>query len=256
MKKSLSIFALLILFSIAFVTAQSGGPVEGFGKLLGGAGDIIVTAIQTITDLIFNLNQIDEFLFAKIIILIITFIVTYSVLRKSEMLGDHKGMQRLIAAAVSILAVRFIPDNEFMVGILLPYGTLGAALTIFLPFFVYFFFVYNSITGSMFRKVAWFIFGSVFVGLWWMRSDEISSIVGTMYGIVIVLVLLAVLFDKQFKSWWGLREVNRFLTGVGNVRTVQLQKEYIEIANVNTPNAARRRRQIENELRRHGVGLP
>jgi len=212
--------------------------------------------IQFASDLIFNIDNFNEFLIARIFLLILIAIIVYLVLQKNEILSKRAGINKLIAVLIAILAIRFLPDNEFINGILLPYGVLGAALTTMLPFAIYFLFVFQSLSGSLLRRSAWILYLAFFLGLWWMRYDEISEIITYIYGLTFLLILISIVFDKQIRKIWGMKEINRFLTGA-NERTINsLQARYLNILNVNTTTAQNERDRIEQRLKDLGAGIP
>jgi hypothetical protein len=53
--------------------------------------------------------------------------------------------------------------SDMINAILLPYGAMGGAIAIFLPFLIFFFFVHTSVPGSFGRRAAWFAYGAVFL---------------------------------------------------------------------------------------------
>ena len=249
------LFIVLILFSITFVSA---GPVEGLRILLEGARDMIILFGEFIRDVILDLEHFDEFFVAKFIYALIIFIVTYSVLVKQELISEKRGTNRLIAILIAILAIRFTPDNDFVNSMLLPYGVFGAAVTTFLPFAVFYYFVHERIRGSIIRRSAWIFFGTFFVGMWWMRSNSggLSEAVGYIYLIAFGLILLFIILDKPLHKVWGLRDINRFLTGAGQKSIVKLQAEYLRIIDVDTRHAENRRKFIKKKLRELGGEMP
>ena len=248
---------ILFLSSIFSLSLVSAGPVEGFQTLLDGTLDflrVFLDFLSRFSDIVFNANQ-GDFLFTKILVMLIVFIVCFVALRRNDFFGDKK-IAFIISACISILAVRFIPDNDFFNGLLLPYGALGVAITTFLPFLVYFLFVNQASLGPFGRRAAWIFFGVFFVGLWWTRSSEISEQLSWMYFIVIGLIILSIIFDRQIRRIWGLRDIHRFMTGAHNRSIAALQEEYLRILPVNTPAAEARRRDIENRLRTLGGDIP
>lgn len=251
MKKSIPAFLTIFLSSLV-----SAGPVEGVEQLLRGFGEIIMLIIRFLSDLIFDLESFDEFFIAKFILFIIIFIVTYTVLKKSSMFGDGrsaKNVNMIISISISILAVRFMPDSEFVNGILLPYGAFGAAITTFLPLMIYGLFVTQNVAGSIYRRSAWMLYGAFFVGLWWMRRNEISESIMWIYLIALAFILISVIFDKQIQKMRGLREINRFLTGANSRRIVTLQSRYLVIENNNSVQAIAEKKRIEKELNNLGA---
>ena len=96
-----------------------------------------------------------------------------------------------------------------MNAILLPYGALGVALTVFLPFLLYFFFVHQSNIGPFGRRVAWILFGIIFLAIWGMRRGDISEIGTYIYLGGILFVLASLIFDKSIHRYFGLSDFRK-----------------------------------------------
>jgi hypothetical protein len=154
-----------------------------------------------------------EFFFAKCLLLILLFIVIYFILEKSDILGDKKGVIFIIALAVSILGMRYLPESDFIKFILLPYGTLGVALLTFIPFMIYFFFVYQSLPSHGSRLLAWIVYAVVFAALTLFRVWEAeTTIIEGIYIAGLVLVILCMLFDNTLKTWLDHRALFRAIS--------------------------------------------
>jgi len=205
---------------------------------------------------LFGQYSTEEFLFAKILVFLLLIILIYFILQKSKIFGEKKGLAFLVSLIVSILALRFLPDNELINGILLPYGVLGVALTTFLPFLIYFFFVHQSVPGGFMRRGAWALYALVFVVLLGFRWNDISPASEWLYISGIILVILALIFDKTIHGYFYIYKQGKFI-GAAHERTIALlQSEYLNIVNVNTPEAENRRRSIQQQLRNLGANLP
>jgi len=155
-------------------------------------------------------SQFDDFFFAKVLLLILLFIVISAVVKKMPLFERNKFASTIVSVVVSILSVRYIPQNEFFEGILLPYSTLGVSIIVFLPFVIYFFFVHKSDFGYFGRRAAWAIYGIVFLTLWWTRKEYTGSGADTLYLAGLGLVVLAFMFDKAIHKYLGLHEIGRF----------------------------------------------
>ncbi|MGC9310036.1 MAG: hypothetical protein ACP5D2_05065, partial [Candidatus Nanoarchaeia archaeon] len=182
------------------------------------------------SEILFNVSQIEEFLFAKILILLIIFFITYVVLKKNNFLGSDKRIVFVVSLAISLLAVRFIPDNEFMNGILLPYGALGIGITIFLPLIIYFFFTHQANLGTFGRRATWIIFLIVFLALWGMRYSEIDPTGNWIYTVGLIFVIVALIFDKSIHKYFGLSNFRKAHKRVEMERKWKLQDKADELA--------------------------
>jgi len=208
MRKRFVILSIFIfLLSLSLVSAVD--PVSGVGDLLNEAKRLVVIFINFATDILFNVNQIEDFLFAKILVSLLIFMIVYTVLKRNNILTHDNKIHIVIALAVTFLAVRFIPDSEFMNAILLPYGVLGISLTVLLPFIIYFFFVHQSNIGPFGRRVAWVLFGIIFLVIWAMRRAELSDIGEYIYWAGIGFVLISLIFDKSIHRYFGYADFRR-----------------------------------------------
>ncbi|MFA4960463.1 MAG: hypothetical protein WC548_02260 [Candidatus Pacearchaeota archaeon] len=211
MKKTAGVLLFLVLFSISFVSA---GPVYGVQQLLDGLRDIVYLLIQFFFDISGDLGIYDEYIFAKIILLVIIFIVVYTVLKESifksyvDTHGKGKPVLYIIAAAISILAIRYLP-NEMIEAILLPYSALGVGLTVFLPLIIYFFFLHQSGMGIYGRRAGWVVFGASFIALWWSRRTFLQE-ANFIYWIGVAFIVLCLLFDNRIHGYFGLYHIKKF----------------------------------------------
>jgi len=155
MKQKATLLAFLTLTLSSLVSA---GPVEGARQLFEGLRELIIIIIQFTIDTILDINSFDEFLFAKIILFIIIFLVVYVAIDKNDLFGSNKAIAKIITTSISILTVRFIPEE--LVGVLfLQYGILGSALGMAIPFFLILFFLHQSEWGPIGRKMGWYSTG-------------------------------------------------------------------------------------------------
>lgn len=230
MNKKVAIISGAFLSSIfltTLVSAQSG-PIEGLSTLLDWVIDIINIFIIFVSDLIFNINSFDEFLFAKIILFLLVYIILYTVLKKNEFISGDRKINIIIALAISILSIRFIPDDGFIVGILLPYTALGIALTTFIPFLLFFFFVHQSGIGTFGRRMAWVLFGVSFFTIWAMRADVMGD-ANYIYWLGLAFVILSLLFDKTIHTYFGYHELKKNREIGRSNRRVEATKKLSEL---------------------------
>lgn len=168
----------------------------------------------------------NEFLFAKILLLILLVMVISFILERSKLFGRKKGLIFLISIVISLLALRYLPENDLINGILLPYGVLGVALTTFLPFLIYFFFVHQSVPGGFGRRAAWAVYAVVFVVLLALRWNDISPASEWLYIVGAILVILAFIFDKTIHGYFALSEIEKMKRGIEQTTITNLLSEY------------------------------
>lgn len=222
MKRSTPAFLTIFLASLV-----SAGPVEGVSQLLTGLGQIIIILIRFISDIILDIDSIDEFLFAKILLFTITLLVVYTVVKKNPILGDNKSIHWIVSISISILSIRFIPD-DFIQAILLQYSTLGIGLTIFLPFAIFFFFVHQSGFGPFGRQVGWAVYASSFIAMWAFVYNDIGE-ASYLYGIGIALITISFLFDKYIHAQFGLSEWRNIRAGIKDAARIKALKDFKEL---------------------------
>jgi hypothetical protein len=206
MKKIAGVLGFTSLFMMSVVSA---GPVEGVRQLLEGLRDIIYLIVQFLFNISWDLGIYDEYIFARLILLFIVYIVVYTVMKKSifrEYLqdGKPKPVIYIIAAAVAILSIRYLP-NEFISAILLPYSTLGIAITVFFPLMIFFYFLQTSGLNFFTREIGWCIFAASFVALWYSRYESLGE-ANYVYWLGILFIIICMIFDKRIHRFFKDRE--------------------------------------------------
>jgi hypothetical protein len=228
MKKIAGVFAFLILTLISLVSA---GPVEGVRQLLDGLRSIIYLVMRFLFDISGDLGIYDEYIFARIILLIIIFIIVYTVLKESLLknYANDKGKPviYIISVAISILSIRYLPDN-LIEAILLPYKALGVGLSVFLPLAIFFFFIHNSGMGYLGRRIGWIIFGTSFIALWWSRYDYIES-ANWIYWAGIGFIIIEFLFDRRIHSYFDMHGFKKTQERISR-RTIWELEDQLETA--------------------------
>jgi len=243
-------FSLIPLVSADYFGGRLG---EGMSQVMGWIEEIFTPIFEALLN-----TDSGEFFFAKVLMLLLLFIIIFTVIKAVPRLGENRSVAFIISAVVSILSIRYIPDNDFFKGMLLPYGTLGVSLIVFLPFLIYFFFVHRSVPGNFGRRAAWAVYALVFLVLWGMREYGTDSIgaANWLYAVGIILVIVAFIFDRSIHSYFGLHELGRWEAGAHDAEVARLQSEFQQIANVDSPQAQRRRASIRVRLTRLGAELP
>ena len=162
---------------------------------------------------LFGQYNTTDFLFAKVLLFFLLIFVIYFILKKSHIFGHKKGLITLVSIIVSLLALRYLPENDLINGILLPYSVLGIALTTFLPFLIYFFFVHKSDFGAFGRRIAWVLYGAIFIALLITRWKDVSPTSEWIYISGIALVALSLLWDKSVHNYFYESKLKRALSG-------------------------------------------
>ncbi|MEA3329383.1 MAG: hypothetical protein U9Q06_01435 [Nanoarchaeota archaeon] len=249
------VLGIAFLFLMPLVFAQSYGFGYNVESQIEQVLNQFVEILRPIFEFLLGDYSGSEFLLVKSLLLIIVFIIVNVVLKKSE-LGKTMGAgASVVAIIVAILAIRFMPEEDIFKIVLLPYSVLGIALTTILPFLIFFYFVHATKMGGVGRRLSWAVFGFIFVGLYFTRKD-LDSISNYIYLAVISGVALAFFLDRGIQRYFSAHELNVFLNKQKGKAASSLQSEYMNLLNVDTPEAKRRRGEIENNLRRIGAGVP
>ena len=202
---------------------------------LSYAGNQIIEWIQNIFgpffQVLLGLDTIDKYFFARILLLILLFVIILTVLKRITLFKKYPAVYVIISVIVSILATRYISEIELVSLILLPYGALGISMTVFLPFFIYGFFIHESGLGTVGRRVGWILFAAVFFALWIARYKEMGAY-NWIYWIGIAGVLIALFLDGtvhryfemgKYKQGENVSDVNS-LVGVENqIKSLKMQ---------------------------------
>lgn len=201
-------FVLMILSIIIVASLVSALDASD----LSNAGNQIIEWIRGIFSPFFlvllGLDTIDKYFFARILLLILLFVIILTVLKRITLFKKYPAIYVIIAVIVSILSTRYISEVALVSLILLPYGALGITLTVFLPFIIYGFFIHESGLGSAGRRAGWILFAAVFGSLWWVRRTEMGAY-NWIYWIGIAGVLVALFLDGTIHKYFELGKYKR-----------------------------------------------
>ena len=206
--------ALITFLTIILSPLTTAGPIEGLQQLTEGLRETIKILIRFISEAVLEINAFDEYLFAKLILFTIILLVTYTVIKQNHIFGGtkNKAIQWIISIAVSLLAIRYLP-NTFVEAILLQYGALAVGLTVFLPLVIYFFFLHQSGIGPFGRRAGWLVFAASFFALWSFRHEDLGE-ANWIYWIAIGFVLISMIFDKKIHEYFGLSSIRKIRKGI------------------------------------------
>jgi hypothetical protein len=194
------ILGLISLIPLAYALSPSDF-TNGFNQVI----EYMKAMIFPFFSALFGVDTVDQFFFAKILLLLLLFIIIAAALKNVPTIGEKSGIRFIVSAIVATLAIRYIKENEFINGILLPYGALGASIIVFLPLLVYFFFVEGNVPGKFGRRAAWALYGIFFIALFVSRFSGLDSIVQWVYYAGIGFVLLCFIFDGPIHEYFGTR---------------------------------------------------
>jgi hypothetical protein len=184
-KKVVLFFGLLLVSSIFL----SSGVFAYFD--LGYSIDNAARSIQPLAQ--FFLGGFDytgQLLFERFLVFLIIFSITFVALFKAPFFKDQKPAVVVLSLVVPLLSVRYI-NFEWMNTILMSYQVFGIAMTAFLPFVIYFFFLMGIAPNSPgVRKIGWILFGCVYLGLYTTAENQFYGQVYIWTALVSLLFLL------------------------------------------------------------------
>jgi hypothetical protein len=146
------------------------------------------------------------------------------VLKNVEIFKRNKPTRIIVAMIVSILAVRYLKETDFTRALLLPYGALGGAITIFLPLMIYFWFVHSSMDTRFVRMSAWVIYGILFLFLWGSQ-DPANTTSNWIYVPALIFVLVNLIFDKSLHEYFRMGELEYSRKMGKNLRRIDIKKK-------------------------------
>jgi hypothetical protein len=178
MKRAI-VFGFLALVSLSFVSAYYGGgywgdPISGFGRGVEQLIDLTENTLGPFFAVILGGEW--DFLFEKVLFLAIMLAVVYVITSKMDVFKDNKWVIWIVTIAVSVLSTRFLTETELVKTMLLPYTTLGVAISAVLPLIIYFTFVQKFSDSPTMRKLLWIFFIVTFVGIWASRYDDLGDL--------------------------------------------------------------------------------
>jgi hypothetical protein len=227
-KEALVLFIYLgIVILSPFVTAQLYYGDASYQ--VRNAINFVLDIFRPFLELIIGEYWTSEFFFHKILVLILLTVICKFVLDKTPIGEYNKKVTFLIAAIVSILAIRFINENRFFEAIFIHYGVLGIAITTILPLVIFFYFVHNTQVKSFGRRMFWTIYMIILVVIWLMKSSEIPPAANWIYGLTILAALAFVFLDKNIHAYLGMSDFRKFERDT-NKRTIRkLHKDFDEL---------------------------
>ncbi len=262
MNKKSGLILTAIIFSIFLINFVSANQIIDQGKKL--SKDIFNEIIKPIAELLFKNSDAltGELLFAKVLFFIIIISIIWKTLEQVEFFSEHSGVHWLIAISASILATRWLSSAELIKTILLPYTTLGIAISAGIPFVLWFIIINRGFKGpghKTIRRIAWIFFAVILAGLWISRQPELStgnSKAYLIYPITAVLAFLMAWMDGTIQKFFLRLELDKVGVSTKQKLIDNLKKDLANLpglANeIGLSNAEQKRRKkdIEKELKR------
>lgn len=251
MKKGveLSLMTVLVLILSVYLVSAYTFPIQDLkqtGENIIKAGQDILTPFL---EFLLGVKSVNEYFFQRVLLLILLYTVVYMATKRIEVFRRNGAVMFVISSIVAVLGARYMSEVGIIEAAMLPYGALGISITVFLPFLIYFFFVYDSVPGTTGRRLAWILFGLVFFALWLSRADKIGD-VGWVYAAGIGLAMLCIIFDPMIRRYFGLYELRRATAHLSDAERVRMLHDYQRALDVyNRTGDRSARRELERTAR-------
>lgn len=254
MKKSILLGIVSVAIFTCLMYLASAQFMPSYYQLQQSAQQTIDIIAGTLTPFFLVLlgTQNDQYIFTKVLLVALMFIVIYFVLERTKIFATNKAARFVGSIIIAILAIRYLPENDLILGILLPYSVLGIALMTFIPFLVYFYFVHESVPGGFGRRMAWAVYGIAFIALIFLRQGEISSVSSWIYWTGILLVVLSFFFDKTIHGYFRTHELGKYTREIDKEEEIRLKKNYKDAKYVGDEKAAEK---YKIDLLRMGIKI-
>ena len=253
----LSILSIAIILCIVpLISAQYYGGAFSYIDLGQGIRQVIDQGTMFLTpvfEILLGDYSGSNFLFTKVLILIILFVLIDTILKRIPIFEGSRNIASIVSLIVSIIAIRFISEDQ-LYAIILPYSVLGIALTSILPFMIFTYFIYSTDMPGIGRKLAWLFFMAVFGVTWFYKWNELTGFGNTLYLWTAVIMGGMFLFDRSIQAYLRGENIKDWEKKATDKEIAALQEESQRIAAVDSAQADRRRRQIKQRLWKLGAG--
>lgn len=219
---------LILSLVIPFVSAQSFD-FERARLQVSIVLDSMLGILAPFFELIIGDYSTSEFFFSKVLLLILLTIIVKFILEKTPVAGDNKKISLILGIIISVIAIRFINENNLFEAILIQYGVLGIAITTILPMVIFFYFIHNNKIGSFGRKVFWTLYAVIMIALWLSKSSELPGVANWIYILGIIAVIIFIIFDRTIHSYFGFSDFKKFERESNEERKLALKEKLDEL---------------------------
>jgi len=129
--------------------------------------------------------------FEYVLPFLLIFAVVFGILHKSQIIGEHRGINMVIALAIAMLAITSLPLREFF-RVLFPYAGVGLAILL----------VGLILTGLF--------FGGKEADRWWKIT---FFSIGMFIAVIVVLSALSSYTAWGLGNWWWQEYLNSIIVG-------------------------------------------
>ena len=226
-RAQLFLISLLALTLILPHIVSAATPVENIKSIGSGIFEII----RPLSETILGSTPGGDLLFAKVLLLLMMGAIVWSVLKNSGIsFFQNTAIIWILSIGVSILSIRWI-SAEMVGAILLPYTTLGVAVTALIPFIIFFFIIEVGFRGSppIFRRISWIAFAVVFIGLWISRYEQLGD-ESFIYPVTAAIALLMIWADGTIQRFFAGLKIEKEMGPMKANAYAILLKKYEELS--------------------------
>ncbi len=240
---------VVLLLAMPLASAQfSGGYFYNAQLTVGPVLESAIGILAPIFQFAVGDYSNSETFIMKVLLLILLIAIIGSILRaipRFEEMND--ATLNIVTVIISVIAIRFLATSNLVEGILLPYGTLGAAILMILPFILWFWFIHQSRMGPGMRKFAWGFFMIIFFVFWTTRAPIMGKLANQIYGWAMVVMIFVLIFDRSIHRYFKTEEANKAMDDHIRDKLTVKKNLYRQAAENNDIQEMRR---IEREIRR------
>jgi|SRR3989344_801283 len=222
---SLLILSLLLSPTISAATSD----FEEVKYQMTRAIEFVLGALSPFFEYIIGEYNTSDFFFSKILLFILLVVICKNVLDRTPLVEHNKKISLVISIIVSIIAIRFINENNFFEAIFIQYGALGIAITTILPMVIFFYFIHNTKIGTYGRKIFWTLYGITLGAIWILKSSEIPEVANWIYGLTLLAAIIFIFFDKSIHSYFGLSDFKKYEKDSNKKKIWELKKQLDEL---------------------------
>ncbi|MFA5020306.1 MAG: hypothetical protein WC533_04365 [Candidatus Pacearchaeota archaeon] len=244
---------ILFLLSISLVSAgildsiKSSNPGQAVSDIIdiisGVAKPIFVVLLGDSTDI-----------FIRGLIFLTFLMIFFALMNTIGIFEENNLVNFLVATLISILGVRFMPDNLIEV-MAAPSTTAMSALIIVIPFGLYVF-VVSFIKNAMVRRMAWIAYGGILLSVSIIKFSTNKQI-ALSYGVVGIVSLALFYFDGTLHRITQSLQISKNVAGsdlaaksklYGDLRNANDLISDINASRQEVNNAKRRKKEIMKRL--------
>jgi hypothetical protein len=159
-------FGLAVIITAGFALAANVG--DGLPNII----EQIRSFFKPILMALFGEEFGEVYLFEKLLFALMIIAASYMALDRVDTIRNNSFVLWTLCISVTILAVRFIAQENIIQFLLMPQGIFGIAMITVIPLALFFWFVEFGLEGArarVIRKVSWAVFAAVFIILWYKQ---------------------------------------------------------------------------------------